>query len=200
VPAVWAAIIKGKEEYGGGWVCFKRKDGCGAKFPDGDKSIESQVVGDVDNSDLPDLWNTIIKMARKRAIVDAVLLVTGASALFTQDVADDEKPEPESVEGPPFGTGTADTFLKQTHGAIAYVLAVPPDDPAIAAALERVKASLGKVGFGNTQPYLPFAAAAGICGLASELKARREPAPTPIPRNGALSIRGAQHTGRSAYP
>lgn len=27
-----AAIIKGKEEYGGGWVCFKKKGGCGAKF------------------------------------------------------------------------------------------------------------------------------------------------------------------------
>jgi hypothetical protein len=27
-----AAIIKGKAEYGGGWVCFKKKGGCGAKF------------------------------------------------------------------------------------------------------------------------------------------------------------------------
>ena len=27
-----AAIIKGKEEYGGGWLCFKAKGGCGTKF------------------------------------------------------------------------------------------------------------------------------------------------------------------------
>ena len=26
------AIIKGKDEYGGGWVCFIKKKGCGAKF------------------------------------------------------------------------------------------------------------------------------------------------------------------------
>lgn len=28
------AIIKGKEEYGGGWLCFKKKGGCGDKFTD----------------------------------------------------------------------------------------------------------------------------------------------------------------------
>ena len=28
------AIIKGKTEYGGGWLCFKKKGGCGAKFTD----------------------------------------------------------------------------------------------------------------------------------------------------------------------
>jgi len=27
-----AAIIKGKEEYGGGWLCFKKNGGCGTKF------------------------------------------------------------------------------------------------------------------------------------------------------------------------
>jgi len=30
-----AAIIKGKAEYGGGYLCWKKKGGCGAKFPDG---------------------------------------------------------------------------------------------------------------------------------------------------------------------
>ena len=28
------AIIKGKPEYGGGWLCYKKKDGCGAKWSD----------------------------------------------------------------------------------------------------------------------------------------------------------------------
>jgi len=36
------AIIKGKEEWGGGWVCFKKQGGCGAKFNDGDERIEGQ--------------------------------------------------------------------------------------------------------------------------------------------------------------
>lgn len=95
-----AAIIKGKAEYGGGWVCFKKKDGCGAKYPDGAEAIEGQAVGQAENPDLPDLWNTVVKMAEKRARVDAVLAVTGASALFTQDVEDQGAPPSDPVEPP----------------------------------------------------------------------------------------------------
>jgi hypothetical protein len=29
------AVIKGKAEYGGGWLCFGKKGGCGAKWPEG---------------------------------------------------------------------------------------------------------------------------------------------------------------------
>lgn len=82
------AIIKGKAEYGGGWLCWKKKGGCGAKFNDGAAEIENQPQGEVENPDLPDCWNTVIKMSEKRARVDCVLAVTGASALFTQDVED----------------------------------------------------------------------------------------------------------------
>ena len=75
------AIIKGREEYGGGWVCFKKKDGCGAKFaddsPDG-LALAKATVGKVDNDRLPDAWNTVEKMAKKRALVDAVLTATAA--------------------------------------------------------------------------------------------------------------------------
>jgi hypothetical protein len=103
-----SAIIKGKAEYGGGWVCFKKKGGCGAKFRDGDPAIEGQTVGEIENPDLPDLWNTVVKMAEKRARVDAVLAVTGASALFTQDVEDDQpatdaEPPPGGPNGAPAG-------------------------------------------------------------------------------------------------
>lgn len=82
------AIIKGKAEYGGGWLCFKKKGGCGAKFPDGATEIESQPTGKVPNENLADAYNTVDKMASKRARIDAVLAVTGASALFTQDIED----------------------------------------------------------------------------------------------------------------
>lgn len=33
------AIIKGKAEYGGGWVCFAKKGGCNTKYPDDDDGI-----------------------------------------------------------------------------------------------------------------------------------------------------------------
>ena len=94
------AIIKGKEEYGGGWLCWSKKGGCGAKFADGDVAIEGQDAGEVENPDLPDLWNTVVKMAEKRARVDAVLAVTGASALFTQDMEDSATAEAEAPSAP----------------------------------------------------------------------------------------------------
>lgn len=93
-----AAVIKGKAEFGGGWLCWRKRDGCGAKFSDGAAEIEQQEVGEIDNPDLPDLWNTVVKMAEKRARVDAVLAVTGASALFTQDLEDQAQPADEVAE------------------------------------------------------------------------------------------------------
>ena len=83
-----AAIIRGKEEYGGGWLCFRKKGGCGAKFLVGDAVIESQQVGRVPNPDIADQVNTIQKMGQKRALVAACLLAVNASEFFTQDVED----------------------------------------------------------------------------------------------------------------
>lgn len=82
------AIIRGKKEYGGGWLCFKKKGGCGAKYQDGDPAIEEQAQGKVENPDPADQYNTVLKMAKKRAHVDAVLTVTAASDIFTQDLED----------------------------------------------------------------------------------------------------------------
>lgn len=82
-----AAIIKGKAEYGGGWVCFKKKDGCGAKFDDADTRFTGEV-GKVPNTEVFDLENTILKMADKRALVAATLIATGCSDIFTQDMED----------------------------------------------------------------------------------------------------------------
>jgi hypothetical protein len=83
-----AAIIKGREEYGGGWLCFKKRGGCGAKFRDGDAEVESQQTGRVFNPDIADQVNTIQKMAQKRSLVGAGLLAGSASEFFTQDVED----------------------------------------------------------------------------------------------------------------
>lgn len=41
-----------------------------------------------DNPDIADTYNTVLKMARKRALVDAVKSTTAASDIFTQDVED----------------------------------------------------------------------------------------------------------------
>jgi hypothetical protein len=42
-----------------------------------------------------DMANTVLKMAKKRAFVDAILTVTGASDIFTQDVEDMDIPAPK---------------------------------------------------------------------------------------------------------
>lgn len=81
-------IIKGKEEYGGGWICFKKKGGCGAKWDDGAKEIEGQQVGKIENDNPWELDNTLLKMACKRALVAATLNGTAASDIFTQDLED----------------------------------------------------------------------------------------------------------------
>jgi hypothetical protein len=91
------AIIKGKEEYGGGWICFGKKGGCGAKFQDDDPAIESQEVGKVENPDIADTYNTVIKISKKRAYVDATITACAASDIFTQD-AEDFKNATETAE------------------------------------------------------------------------------------------------------
>lgn len=105
-----AAIIKGKSEYGGGWLCWKNHKttpGCGTKFSDGDQAIEGQPTGEIPNDKIADSWNTVDKMASKRARIDAVLAVTGASALFTQDVEDSAETRAAS-ESAEKGAGMAD--------------------------------------------------------------------------------------------
>jgi hypothetical protein len=82
------AIIKGKAEYGGGWLCFKKNGGCGAKYGDRDKAITAQEVGRVENPDVYELLNTIAKISEKRAMNDVTLRTLAISGLFTQDIGD----------------------------------------------------------------------------------------------------------------
>ena len=42
----------------------------------------------VENDNPADCYNTVLKMAKKRALVDAVLTATAASDIFTQDLED----------------------------------------------------------------------------------------------------------------
>ena len=92
---------------GKGWYCWvkpeKGSDGCGAQFPDDDDPrLVGQRVGRIENPDLPDTWNAVDKMSKKRGYVDAVLSVTGASAIFTQDIgADPSEAEASGLEHGP---------------------------------------------------------------------------------------------------
>jgi hypothetical protein len=128
-------IIKGKAEYGGGWLCFTKKDGCGAKWPEGAVEIEGQVVGKVPNPDIADVFNTVLKIAMKRAKVAATILVTGCADMFTQDVEDMKEnagevaPAAAAAAKPPPAPGRP-----ANGGAYAPAPTAPPVQAAPAAA------------------------------------------------------------------
>lgn len=94
------AIIKGKAEYGGGWLCYGKKGGCGAKFEENDAGIVNQPVGKVENPDIADVYNTVLKMAKKRAHVDATITACAASDIFTQDIEDFPQNEKQAERAP----------------------------------------------------------------------------------------------------
>jgi hypothetical protein len=101
-------IIKGKAEFGGGWLCWKKNGGCGEKFSDGDKAIEGQEVGKILNENVADQVNTILKIAKKRALVDASIVPCRRYGFqFNQDLEDmadgsyeAPKPAPKETEAP----------------------------------------------------------------------------------------------------
>jgi hypothetical protein len=123
------AIIKGKAEYGGGWLCFKKNGGCGAKYRDGDQAIESQSAGRVENEDTASLENTVSKMAQKRAHIAATLNATGASRIFTQDIEDlpqfQQALVVESRATP--ATGLRDQWIEKLRSGTAAVRALGAD-------------------------------------------------------------------------
>lgn len=86
------AIIEEKPEFVKGrlpgWVCWKKRAGCGEIFHKEHPDITKQSLADVENEDPADAWNTVRKMAFKRALVAAAINATNTSELWTQDLED----------------------------------------------------------------------------------------------------------------
>lgn len=72
----------------GGYYCNKKAGGCGHKFEKNDQRITEQPTGKVENEDVAETYNTVLKIAKKRAQIDCILGVTAASDMFTQDLDD----------------------------------------------------------------------------------------------------------------
>lgn len=143
------AIIKGKAEFGGGWLCFAKKGGCGAKFEDGDEAIEGQATERVPNPDVADVVNTVSKMAQKRAYVAACLTATGLSGRFTQDV-EDVPPAALGINtgGHPVGTQAASDYVRDQKIAAGRAAqsktaqTAPAGDPEITALWRQMGTSI----------------------------------------------------------
>tara|TARA_Y100000310_G_scaffold327061_1_gene392832 strand:- start:1 stop:1185 length:1185 start_codon:yes stop_codon:yes gene_type:complete len=121
-------IIKGKEQYGGGWLCWKNKGGCGAKWPDGAEEIERQEVGKAENEDIFSQVNTFLKMAKKRAMTDATLSAGRLSDIFTQDTEEMPRETSAATASPPVVTVTPREPAKPqeaTGGRHAWMVQCP---------------------------------------------------------------------------
>lgn len=77
-----------KSKQGTGWYCWQKTGGCGANFPQDTPAITSQVEGRIEHDNPADYWNTVRKIAFKRALVHAAINATNTSELWTQDVED----------------------------------------------------------------------------------------------------------------
>lgn len=82
------AIIQGKKEYGGGWLCFTKKGGCNAKFGESAPEIINQVVGRVENEDIFDQVNVMDKIGQKRSLSSAIKCTANVSSLYNIDLDD----------------------------------------------------------------------------------------------------------------
>lgn len=76
-----------------GFYCFGKIGGCGVNYAHDDERITSQSEERQENPDIADTYNTVLRIAEKRALVAAVRQVTGASAVF------DEEPPHVEAEG-----------------------------------------------------------------------------------------------------
>lgn len=104
------------------------------KFAKGDRNTfyENKQV----RTNPHDVRNTILKMAKKRAMVDAVLTVTAASDIFTQDIEDmPEELREQVAEG---------IRARATPAAKAAQKAVPEDSPERDAAIAECRTAAAK--------------------------------------------------------
>lgn len=172
------AIIEGKQFKPGDpkqWICWKKPDkgmnGCGLKFAFDDSRITEQPFGKAENPDPYELENTLVKMAEKRAKVDATIAATATSDLFTQDVEDN------GAEAEAWGRGQGEA------GNLAEA-AVPASGEVQAGSIPARSPRTGAGGRGST-PREAGGGRAGAAGPASE--------PSPVTGKAGHSNRARAH-------
>ena len=104
-----------------------RKQGFGMKKVDGVwKWVKYKDSVKSENPDLADTYNTVLKMAKKRAYIDGILSATGASDIFTQDVEDKaegyDETEAEEIIDTPLDNSTAgdEPAITEKQGKMLY--------------------------------------------------------------------------------
>lgn len=147
-------IIKGKAEFGGGWLCWKKKGGCGDTFAATDARITDQADGKVANEAVADVVNTVEKMAEKRALVAATIIATGWSDLVTQDVEDNARSDVQSSAEASVAGGDG-TFGAHDSPPIPEAAASEPAAPVRLPHEGEPCAECAKENFRNTRGNVP---------------------------------------------
>lgn len=113
----------------GGFYCWAKLGGCGLQFEANDERITGQQVGKIEHDNPADFYNTALKMAKKRAHVDAIITATACSDIFTQDVEDligqpETPPAVQTTITPP--TASTDAPKAKLEPKKPIVAAEPP--------------------------------------------------------------------------
>ena len=95
-----------RKDPAGAFYCWAKTGGCGANFHHDYQEIINQPAGRVENENPLEQANTILKMAIKRAEVDAAMRLPGVARFFTQDLEDmqatiEEPPQGKTPASPP---------------------------------------------------------------------------------------------------
>lgn len=97
-----------------------RKQGYGAKKTDaGWEWVRYTDSAKIENPDIADTYNTVLKVASKRAFVHAVLNTTAASDMFTQDIEDMAVVERPTTSTSPMLTGEDEGAAESTCVVLA---------------------------------------------------------------------------------
>jgi hypothetical protein len=126
-PACEQATIRKDNKGEGGWYCWAKIGGCGAKFARGDQAIEGQNVSRMANPDIADVENTVLKMAIKRATVAAVRKLPLVSELFVpgddpkQDNSRKDAKTQRQEEPPKGGTPNASDDPAETTAVLGEI-------------------------------------------------------------------------------
>jgi hypothetical protein len=111
-----------------------------------DKNGKNYRVYRTDNEDLFTLWNTVLKMAKKRALIDATLSATRSSGIFTQDVEDLQEwvsaAEPIEVQSNLKQQGSKSNTISQAQAKRMFALAKGQE--------QIVRSVLDKYGYENS--------------------------------------------------
>lgn len=120
----------------------------------------------VEHDNPADYYNTCLKMAKKRAHVDAILTATAASDIFTQDVEDMPEVMPgasTTQQAASQGNASSTTKPPMTPPQEKKDHAIKdPDSPASDAQIKAISAMWGKLGLEDSLKYSYCSEAAGM--------------------------------------